>query len=71
METFLELDLWPRYKEAVTSGAYDPRAGRVDVEQRATTSDAAQAEGEAALDLSKPSKAAVRAALRRPIPPKP
>ena len=29
VETFLELDLWPRYKEAVTSGAYDPRAGRV------------------------------------------
>ena len=30
VETFLELDLWPRYKEAVTSGTYDPRAGRVD-----------------------------------------
>ena len=30
VKTFLELDLWPRYKEAVTSGAYDPRAGRVD-----------------------------------------
>ena len=64
VETFLELDLWPRYKEAVMSGAYDPGAGRVDVEQRATKDDAAKAEGD--VDLSKPSKAAVRAALKNP-----
>ena len=41
-----ELDLWPRYKEAVMSGAYDPGTGRVDVEQHATE-DAAKAEAEA------------------------
>jgi|TARA_B110000196_G_C21004167_1_gene594480 hypothetical protein len=63
VETFLELDLWPRYKEAVMSGAYDPGTGRVDVEQHATE-DAAKAEAD--VDLSKPSKAAVRAALKSP-----
>ena len=45
------------------SGAYDPGEGRVDVEQHATK-DAAKAEGD--VDLSKPSRAAVRAALKSP-----
>ena len=64
VETLLELDLWQRYKEAVMSGACDPGAGRVDVEQH-STNDAEMAR-ESDVDLSVPSKAAVRAALKSP-----
>ena len=67
VETFLELDMWPRYKEAVISGAHDPSAGTTDVDQTAWLGDlrrSAEADGE--VDLSKPSKAAVRVTLKNP-----
>ena len=49
VETFLELDMWPRYKEAVISGAHDPSAGTTDVDQTAWLGDlrrSAEADGE-------------------------
>ena len=58
VEQMLELDVWPRYKEAVISGEYDPVAGRSDLKQHEQHEDD--------VDLSKPSKAAVRRVLRMP-----
>jgi len=59
VEGMLELDVWPRYKEAVISGEYDPVAGKADVAQHDQQEDTQ-------VDLSKPSKAAVRITLKKP-----
>ena len=59
VETMLELDVWPRYKDAVVSGEYNPTQGKADVTQH-------DEEDETNVDMSKPSKAAVRRTLKKP-----
>lgn len=59
VETMLELDVWPRYKDAVVSGEYNPTQGKADVAQH-------DEEDEANVDMSQPSKAAVKRTLKKP-----
>ena len=49
--------MWPRYKEAVLSGEYNPMTGKTDVEQHEEVEDTD-------VDMTKPSKGAVKVTLR-------
>jgi len=62
VETFLELDVFPRYKEAVASGEYNPSSGKGDVNQDAKIHGQEEGAGDD-VDMTKPSKAAVKKAL--------
>ena len=59
VEMMLELDVWPRYKDAVVSGEHNPTQGKADIVQH-------EEEDEATVNMSQPSKAAVKWTLKKP-----
>lgn len=65
VETFLELDLWPRYKDAVISGTFNPAQGKVNIiDQQGHMEEDDNPSKE--VDMTKPSKAAVKKILLMP-----
>ena len=52
--------MWPRYKQAVKSGEYNPTKGRTDVDQLVDEA------SDANVDLTRPSKGAVKSVLKKP-----